>query len=557
MIAWQTEEDLLSTESTVFGANPTPPPAERTPEQWIANLWRQLESRKARIQLFEDYYQGKQRLRFTTLKMRETFGNEFGAFAANYCLLVVDAVEERLRVTGFRVLSDDGTGQPEAPAEEASETPAEEVAEETTAAQQITNDEAWRIWRANDLDANSSMVHNAALVAEMAYVIVWANEADKRTPVITVESPFEVITDDAPGATMRRAALKRWIDADDGKWRATLYLPNAIYKYTSKRTAKQSKNPAAQNFWDQRQQPGEPWPLPNPVGIVPVIPLHNNPRLGPGQQAVSEIASVIPIQDAINKTVTDMLVASEFVAYPQRYMVGVGLPKDENDQPMEPFKAGVDRIWFVEQPEGALIAPTIGEFPQANLDPYVHEIEMFVGSIASITKTPRHYLIESGGGTNLSGETVKALEAGLVSKARKKQRVFGDAWEEVMALAFAFQKNAGFDVPTLDEEAIQVQWADPETRTEAQHIDALLKLGLLRVPTEQLWLDAGYTPEDVKRFKALAEASPPPTNLLRPSEVVTPAQELTEVPTTPVQAAMPMSPAMMAGAPKVPPPRAL
>jgi len=104
------------------------PADERTPEQWITRLWKRLDERTKRIQLFDDYYAGKQRLRFTTLKMRETFGNEFGSFADNFCLLVVDAIEERLKVTGFRVLTDDG--KPETPTEEAAESPAEESAEQ-------------------------------------------------------------------------------------------------------------------------------------------------------------------------------------------------------------------------------------------------------------------------------------------------------------------------------------------------------------------------------------------------------------------------------------------
>jgi len=368
---------------------------------------------------------------------------------------------------------------------------------------------------------------------------------------MTVESPFEVICDDLPGSSKRRAALKRWVDDDDGRWRATLYMPDAIYKYTSKRTARQSKNPAVPNFWEQRPEPDGSWPLPNALGIVPVVPLRNSPRLGPGQTSVSEIAAAVPIQDAINKTITDSLITSEFAAYPQRYMIGVGLPKDENDQPVEPFKAGQDRIWFIETPEGATLNPAVGQFPQADLSSYVKIVDMHVTHLAAITKTPKHYLIDIGGGTNLSGETVKALEAPLASKARRKQAVFGDGWEEAMALAFAIQKNAGMDVPTLDEEDIQVQWADPETRTEAQHIDSLLKLGLLRVPTEELWLQAGYTPQDVERFKAMLAASPPPTNLMRVTEAVTPAQVQTE---GMIQPAAAVAPAVAAGAPAVQPP---
>jgi hypothetical protein len=228
------------------------------------------------------------------------------------------------------------------------------------------------------------------------------------------------------------------------------------------------------------------------------------PRLGPYQRGTSEIHSVIPLQDALNKTIFDQLIASEFVAFPQRYMVGVTLPKDPiTDLPIEPFKAGVDRLWFVETDEGTTINPQIGQFAAADLKPYADMIETYISKIAAITKTPRHYLIDPGGGTNLSGETIKALEAGLVSKTRRKQRVFGESWEEVVALALRIVSGGAFTAE--DDDSVEAEWGDPETRTEAQHVDALVKLGSepIGVPRQQLWADAGYTPEQIRRFEAM------------------------------------------------------
>ena len=31
--------------------------------------------------------------------------------------------------------------------------------------------------------------------------------------------------------------------------------------------------------WTRLEVPDEPWPLPNPLGVVPVVPLPNRPRL--------------------------------------------------------------------------------------------------------------------------------------------------------------------------------------------------------------------------------------------------------------------------------------
>ena len=70
------------------------------------------------------------------------------------------------------------------------------------------------------------------------------------------------------------------------------------------------------------------------------------------------------------------------------------------------------------------------------------------------------------------------------------------AGEEVIRLGFlAIGDQARANV--AETETI---WRDPETRTEAQHVDALVKLGTLGVPEEQLWADAGYTPTQIARF---------------------------------------------------------
>lgn len=454
-----------------------------TPEQWIASLWTKLDERTRRIQLFDDYYLGNQQLRFTTSKARETFGRDFGGFADNFCLLVVDAVEERLRVRGFRV----GGGSE-------------------------LDQNAAQIWKRNDMAIGSSMAHIEALVNEQSYAIVWLDPDDRTKAQITVESPFEVIIEcDRAYRGKRVAALKRWLDADK-LWHAVLYLPDAIYKYVAAAPVRGSASIAnavkRADFWNRWEIESEEWPLPNPLGVVPVVPFTNMPRLAPDQGGTSEIAAVVPLQDWLNKGAFDELIASEFVAFPQRVLVNVDIPTDENGQPIEAFKAGVNRIWFVKQAEGVSLAPQIEQFPQANLSPYADIINLIVDHIGAITKTPRHYLLNPGGGTNFSGETLKALEAGLVSKVRRRMAHFGNSWEEVMAIAMRLEEGGRYQ--PIEDDRIEVDWADPETRTEAQHVDAVVKIGSapINVPQEQLWKELGYTDEEIRRFKEMTSATP-------------------------------------------------
>lgn len=50
--------------------------------------------------------------------------------------------------------------------------------------------------------------------------------------------------------------------------------------------------------WKPREIADEPWPLPNPLGVVPVVEIMNRPRIG--MNPISEIDGVIAMQDAIN-----------------------------------------------------------------------------------------------------------------------------------------------------------------------------------------------------------------------------------------------------------------
>ena len=129
--------------------------------------------------------------------------------------------------------------------------------------------------------------------------------------------------------------------------------------------------------------------------------------------------------------------------------------------------------------------------------------------VASISRTPPHYLNASA--DRLSGESIKAAETGLVAKVRRRQGQFGAGWEEVMRIA---GKIAG--TPLGDAQSLETIWADPESRTEAEH-DATLKKQALGVPQRQLWEDLGYTPEQIERFEAMrldeALLSPPPLPL--------------------------------------------
>jgi hypothetical protein len=190
----------------------------------------------------------------------------------------------------------------------------------------------------------------------------------------------------------------------------------------------------------------------------------------------------------------DMVVASEFAAYRQRWATGLEVPIDpETGKPGPTFLASVSRMWTVEAPD-----VKFGEFEASDLGNYVRAVEMLVQHLAAQTRTPPHYLLGQSGNFP-SGESLKATETGLVAKVQRKQVDFGESYEDAMRLAFLLKGDARRG-RAIDAEVL---WRDPESRSWGELIDGLLKLQTLGIPNEILWGRAGFSPQEVARMKVL------------------------------------------------------
>lgn len=452
----------------------------RDPIKVLRKLHAELVHRRPIIEKAEAYYDGAHNLAFAGEKFLEAFGGLFHAFADNWCGVVVNAPEERMEVQGFR------------------------VNKSTTA-----DAGAKKLWEANELDLQSGMGHLDGLISGAFYVTCWQGDDDE-TPEITVDSSTMTVVECHPKIRKRRtAALRAYVD-DDGFEHAELFFPEAVYLFRSKakRTAGGVVDPGRSQWviedqLDVRKDLDTAGKMANPLGVVPVVEFLNMPRLTisrrAGWAAHSELSSVMPLQDAVNKLVADMLVASEFAAFPQRHLTGyepddkIGTDGKPTGETLPPnFKSGPGKLWWLEEENAKF-----GQFDAADLSSSVTSIELVVQHIASISATPPHYLRPSA--DRLSGESIKSAESGLVAKVRRKTRGWGAGWEEVMRLA---GQIAGIS-ELAGAQQMETIWRDPETRTESQHVDAVSKKKELDVPPPQLWEELGYTPEQIGRFPAM------------------------------------------------------
>lgn len=432
-----------------------------TPEQALAKvneLHVRLVARRREVDQFDRYFRGEHKLAFASEEWRKQHHERYKDFSDNWCGVVGSAPGERTELYGFR-LGDDG----------------EVVSEDEK--------QLWRDWEINEGPAQASQGFLTTTIAKRSFVMVWGDTNDE--PVMTWEHPSQMIVDYDPSVgRIRRFALKSWIE-DDREY-ATLYTPDEVWKYertivagyvTSGQTASglvlPSRSPWLNGGWVPRQPAGDDtWPVPNPMGRVPVVEYRNRPMLA--AEPLSDIAGTMAMQDAVNMLWAYLFVAADYASMPARVVMGQEPPKipilDENGQ-----KVGEKPIDTEALTKGRMLwltgqNTTVGQWDAAKLDVFTGVINIAVRHIAAQTRTPI-YLVHGELG-NVNGETLTGLDAPLVSKVRETHKFSTAPTREVFSLMALVRGNR--DVAESCRTG-NVQWKNPEVRMDAQISDAALK----------------------------------------------------------------------------------
>ena len=412
-----------------------------------------ISSRRYQIDRYRQYVMGNQRLAFSTDKFWNAFGSMFRAFAVNYCKVVVDIMCDHLLINGMTSRAR-GAG--------------------------IEGDDIIdQIWHANDMSVRYRTLHEEALVSGEAFAIVWPDEHG--FPVIypnpaalfyvepSAERPWEISW-----------AIKVW---QEGKtWRMNLYLEDHIERYYTEGNEISSK----------KLMPYREHIIENPYGVVPVFRFVNRPTVSWSGQ--SEIDDIIPLQDSLNKTWMDLLVAMEFQALPQRWITGIEVDIDpDTGKVRPPFTAGADRVWAVPFENARL-----GQFEAADLSPFITVATGIIQHIAAETQIPVHYLIPPTA-VWPSGESLWATIQGFRRKIEGKQASFGATWEALMRFALRILGRDDLS------QYVTCVWGDPTPVREMERASAGILKRRLGVPLQQILAELGYDDDTIAI--ALAEAS--------------------------------------------------
>lgn len=391
-----------------------------------------------------NYYEGDQPLSYmNSSRMEKIFEGLGGEFTQNWCSVVIDAVRDRINLRNIEVKG--------------------------KAAQ------TWKeIWEGSQLELESDDVHEAELISGEAYIICWKNDDGKMEAYFNDPRLCQLFYD--AEFPRKKTFAAKWFVDDDERMRLTLYYPDRLEYYISKGKAKNATR--ASVFEPLIEEGAADNQADNPFNEVPVFHFRKSRKIR------SDLKNVISIQNSVNKLVTDMMVAAEFGAFKQRYVISSAEVQGK-------LKNSPDEIWDLPAGDGMGQQTQAGQFDATPLDNYLQGIEKQVVAISSITRTPKHYFFQIG--SNISGEALIAMEAALNKKAQDRIDRYSPEWKNVTLFLL---KHSGVDVKPAD---VTVRFDKPETiqpYTNAQVRQLNFAAGY---PMETVLREEGKSEEEIKR----------------------------------------------------------
>jgi hypothetical protein len=428
-------------------------------------LSRKIIAQRADMTRAQRYMDGKQPMAWIDDSTREHLRDRIRPLNVNLCRVSAEALSQRLRVTGFR------------------SSPGEVVDRELAA-----------LWQRNGMDEQSQLVQSEALVLGRSFFMVWTNGAGRSR--ITAETALQLAVHRDPMTYLIDGALKRWLDSQ-GFAMSLLITPEVIRTYRARQSANIDPLYGEPPIIDSDAQLVDEQP--NPIGRVPVVALVNEPSLIE-PDGVSDLVDLFPIVDAIGKLGSDLLISSEFGAFPRRWATGVGDPAGMTQTQAEDLAQRIHQYWeransahFVTTPSSTA---KFGAFPSADLGNIATAIELLMSQAATVASLPQHF-VNSNTVNPTSADAIRASESRLTQKARQRQAWWSGPYEDLMRLARFIE--TGVEDPNLDD--LETLWLNPEPMTVSQTADAQSKLVGAGITDRRAALETlGLSPLEIDRI---------------------------------------------------------
>jgi len=386
-----------------------------------------------------NYYNGDHPLVFAAKRLKDVFKNIDVKFSENWCAVVIDSVKDRLELQQLSGKSENETN--------------------------VLND----MWVNCLMDDESAELHESALVTGEGYVIVWPDENGKAEAFYNDPRKCHLQMD-AENPKRPAWGAKMWI-TDEKIWRLNLYYADRIEKYATRKRNDDSMPDTVGEFKEFADEPV----VKNEYGIIPIFKFGKK----------SELKNIIPLQAAVNKLLSDMMVSAEFGTFKQRWII--------SNSETSTLKNAPNEIWSIPSGDGSGQGTQVGEFNETDLSNFITAMNDIRTSISTISKVPKHYFFEKGG--DPSGEALIAMEAPLNKKCDNYIKGLTVFWREVVGFM------AEINNIKIDPANITPMFAPPETvqpKTEAEIIQAEVNTG---IPLKTVLKRHGWTDAEIKQLE--------------------------------------------------------
>jgi hypothetical protein len=465
-------------------------------------------------------------------------------FDPNFCGVVIDSVNNKLKITSVTATSGDVDDKA--------------ATEAATAALNAG------IWEPNKLQMYyRTWLRNTCRDGD-GYLVVWPSELDDGTDFnADTDTDFEEADDSHQGAPSKATKVnvtyadprlarmfynpenpreKRYFAqawqvtlAGERKPRTRLNLTytDRIEKYLSKAGTRDPKPADFEPFFDPDHdddqhydgeapnadgyiddEAGREWPMPNPYGVIPAFhlrtdleygkPIHRN-AFGP--------------QDAVSRIIEMQMVTIEFQGYPQRYAIQEADSLGTQSIREDPLADSSPQTWdhdFAEtsystttltagvisnetgsnyeaNPGGLQVFKNfreVGSFSSADPNAFLEPWREYCKAISSTTGTPL-YKFAGLGGEVPSGEALKIIDAPLIDQVTMLFEILGDTLRESME----------FGLLLLGITAkVTITWANPAT-TDLMDVWELVQLKVkLGVPLADAFMGAGIPEQQAQEW---------------------------------------------------------
>lgn len=408
------------------------------------------------VSKYERYYRGFHPLNFGSEKFSTEFADRLKKFRDNLCKTCVQAPADRLEIIGFSADSNSDVYKT-----------------------------SWDIWKRSQMPLFSKEVHRSGFKTGDGYLVVW-QDADGKARLWKQEPANCTVVYDDETNTVDYGG-KVWRGTDRFVY-LTMYFRDRVEKYISKNPQSVGHLPSTAAAFKPRKVEGEDWPLMNETGKCPIFHF--------GRES-SILDDVMPLNDALNKQICDMLISSESNSMVQRWVTGIAYEiNPETGKQIIPFEDFA--TWTAANDATA----KFGQFQEIDIKNFLEAIKDMRNEIASVAGIPPYYF-RLEGGSMPSGEALRKAESRFTAIVKDSQLSFGEPWAQAMSLAMEIDGIGTGDGPGSK---LETQWSPADPMSDNEKADLMEKKKRVGISTKQALSELGYTDADITRMDGESNA---------------------------------------------------